>query len=294
MSDVVNEGVSMPPVLTPGPPRRRRAIVLSLVGVVLIVAITGVGLAATNSKTSSAGAAAVVRRALDSTLAESSLAFTVNESVNVAGTSLTATGNGECDLTSALCGVTMSYNGLLGAVGSIQVVYSNGTAYLNLGSAASALVSTPWISVPTGSSNSASLGVSQNPLSGLSVLAAQGATVTNEGAVTRDGEQMTQYTVSADAAEVKSLIASDAAKLPSWMAVAAKSVSSGTVTETVDVDSAGRLGYLQANANETVAGSTVGITVSELVTGYGVPVNVTVPPASQVTSMTSLSQLSGL
>lgn len=294
MGDVVNEGVPMPPVFAPKPPQRRRALAFALVGVLLVVAITGVALASTDSKTPSAGAAVVVRHALDSTIAANSLAFTLNESVSAAGTNLTVTGTGVCDLTSALCGVTMSYSGLLGAAGSIHVVYSNGTVYLNLGSAMSALVSTPWVSIPAGSADSASLGVSENPLSGLSALAAHGATVTNDGAVTRDGQQMTQYSVSVGAAQMQDLIASDAAKLPSWIATAAKSVSAGTVTEIVDVDAAGRLGYVQANANETVAGSTVGVTVSETVTGYGVPVNVSIPSASQVTSITSLSQLSGL
>ena len=57
---------------------------------------------------------------------------------------------------------------------------------------------------------------------------------------------------------------------------------------------AGRLGYVGAKVNETVAGTSVGVNIDETVTGYGVPVTVTVPPSSEVTSITSLSQLSGL
>jgi hypothetical protein len=97
-----------------------------------------------------------------------------------------------------------------------------------------------------------------------------------------------------DASQVQHLITSNASSMPSWMTAAASEVSSGTVVETVDVDAAGRLGYFGANFNETVAGTSVGMNVDETVTGYGVPVTVTVPPASQVTSITNPSQLSSL
>ncbi len=188
----------------------------------------------------------------------------------------------------------MDYSGVLSSAGTIRVVYSGSTAYLNLGSAMSGLLSTPWVSIPVGNSDSASLGVSASPLAGLSLLASQGATVTNDGSVTENGQSMTQYTVSVDASQVQHLINSNAAKLPSWMTGAASKFSSGTVVETVDIDAAGRLGYLGAKVNETVAGTSVGVTIAETVTGYGVPVNVTVPPSSEVTSITNPSQLSGL
>ncbi|HWD95043.1 MAG TPA: hypothetical protein VG246_01325, partial [Acidimicrobiales bacterium] len=177
--------------------------------------------------------------------------------------------------------------------GTIHEVYSGGDVYLNLGTL-SGVLPTPWISLPISNSNSASLGVSASPLSGLSVLASEGATVTNDGSVTENGQTMTQYTVTADTSQVRHLITSNATKLPSWMSAAASKFSSGTVVETVDVDAAGRLGYLDAKINETVAGASVGVNVAETVTGYGVPVNVAAPPSSQVTSITSLSQLSGL
>ncbi len=279
---------------TPPRSRRGRTILVGVLGACVVVAATGVALAVTSSKNSSAGAAVVVRRALDSTLATNSLAFTLGESVSAGSTTVAANGQGECDLSNALCGVTMSYSGPLSSAGSIRVIYAGGTVYVNLGAALSGLGPTPWISVPVSNASSALLGVSENPLAGLSLLAAQGATVTNDGTVSENGQQMTQYTVSVDAAQLQHLITSSAAKLPTWMVAAASKVTSGTETETVDIDSAGRLGYVSAQMSESVAGTSVGVTVEETVTGYGVPVTVTVPPASQVTSITSLSQLSNL
>jgi hypothetical protein len=294
VSDSVNEiaGDSLHP--KPKRSRRGRTFAIVIVGVCLVVAITGAAFALSGSKTPSAGAAVVVRRALDTTLATNSLSFTVSESVDAASTTIAVSGSGECSLSTALCGMSMEYSGLLSSVGTIHAVYSGGTVYLNMGSTLSGLLSTPWISLPISNSNSASLGVSASPLAGLSLLASEGATVTNDGSVTENGQTMTQYTVSIDSSQVQHLITSNATKLPSWMAASASKFSAGTVAETVDVDAAGRLGYVGAKVNETVAGTTVGLNIAETVTGYGVPVTVTVPPPSQVTSITSLSQLSGL
>lgn len=293
MSDSLNESGGMTyeePKRSP----RRRLLAVSLVGGCLVVAVTGTAFALSSSKPSSAGAAVVVRRALDSTLATNSLAFTLSESVDSAGTTIALSGNGECDLSSALCGVTMDYSGVLSAAGTIHIVYSSGTVYLNLGTALSGLSSTPWVSLPVENSNSASLGVSASPLAGLSLLASEGASVTDDGSVTQNGQTMTQYTVSVAASQLQHLITSSAAKLPSWMSAEAAKFSSGTVVETVDIDAAGRLGYLGAQVIETVAGTSVGVNIDETVTGYGVPVTVTVPPSSEVTSLANSNLLSGL
>jgi predicted lipoprotein with Yx(FWY)xxD motif len=294
VSDLVNEFGDDTPTPQPKRSGRGRTVAISIVGVCLVVGVTGGAFALSSPKNSSAGAAVIVRRALDTTLATNSLAFALSESVNAASTTIAVSGNGECDLSSALCGVTMDYSGALSSAGTIRAVYSGGTVYLNLGSALSGLLSTPWVSIPVGNSDSASLGVSASPIAGLSLLATQGATVTNDGSVTENGQSMTQYTVSVDASTVQHLVSSNAAKLPTWMTAAASKFSSGTVVETVDVDAAGRLGYLGAKVNETVAGTSVGVNIAETVTGYGVPVNVTVPPSSEVTSITNPSQLSGL
>lgn len=293
MNDSV-ENMGFGAVEAPERPRRRRPLIVAAAGVLLIVAITGVAVAVTSSKTPSAGAAVIVRKALDSTLATSSVAFTLSESVNAASTTVAVNGSGECDLSNALCGVTLNYSGPLASAGTIRSIYSGGSVYLNLGAALSGLVSTPWISIPVNNSSNASLGISQNPLSGLSLLAAEGATVTNDGSVSENGQTMTQYTVTIDAAQAQHLVTSAASKLPSWVTAAASKATLGTIVETVDIDSAGRLGYVSANVSSTVGGATVNVTTAETITGYGLPVNVTVPPASQVTSITSLSQLAGL
>ena len=221
------------------------------------------------------------------------MAFNLNETGNVAGTSISVNGTGQCDLANALCGVTMNYGGILSTLGSMQAVYAHGVVYLDV-SALSSVVSTPWISLKVTNSSASSLGLSASPLSGLSLLASQGATVTNDGTVSENGQQMTQYTVTATTTQEQKILSSEAAKLPSWITAAASNASAVNVTETVDIDAAGRLGYVSARIDDTVAGASTSLTVAETVTGYGAPVNITIPPASQVTSITSLGQLSNL
>ncbi len=278
----------------PHRPRRRRTLDIAVAGVLLVVAITGAAIAATSSKTPSAGAAVIVRKALVSTLATNSVAFSLSESVSAAATTVAVNGSGECDLSSALCGVTLNYSGPLASAGTIRTVYSGGSVYLNLGDALSGLVSTPWISISVNNSSSASLGVAQSPLSGLSLLASEGAEVTNDGSVSENGQTMTQYTVTIDGSQAQHLVTSATSKLPSWLAAVASKDTIGTIVETVDIDGAGRLGYVSARVSSTVAGTAVNVTSAETITGYGQPVDVTVPPASQVTPISSVSQLTGL
>jgi hypothetical protein len=78
------------------------------------------------------------------------------------------------------------------------------------------------------------------------------------------------------------------------VAKAVPQVSLGAVTETVDIDSQGRLAYISANVSETIAGASVSSVASETVTGYGMTVQMSVPPASQVSSAANLTKLAGL
>jgi hypothetical protein len=143
-------------------------------------------------------------------------------------------------------------------------------------------------------SASASLGISGNPLAGLSYLAQQGAVVTDEGTVSLDNQSVTQYDVSIGSFAAQHIVSSGLHHLPSWVAKAVPHVSVGAVTETVDVDSQGRLAYVSATSSETIAGTAVSSTASETVTGYGMTVQVSVPPANQVSSAANLTKLTGL
>ncbi len=276
------------------PRRRRRRGRFVIAGVCLVVIVVAGVVALTGAKSSSAAAALRVRQALSATLASRSMAYTLNETVNAGGTTVTVVGTGQCDLANAQCDLTMNYGGTLSTIGPVSAVFSNNVIYLELGPSVRRLLPTPWISMSLTNSESASLGIADNPLAGLSLLAQQGAVVTDEGAVTLDGQSVTQYDVTIGSSAAQKIVSSGLSLLPSWISKVASQVSVGSVTETVDVDSLGRLAYVSVSMGDTVAGAAVTATASETVTGYGAPVTITVPPASEVSSAANLTKLAGL
>jgi hypothetical protein len=283
-----------PHALTPLPlrPHRRRRLIVA--GLCLVVVAVALVVAFTGTKSSSAAAAFKVRRALSTTLASRSMAYTLNESVTAAGTTIGITGNGVCDLTNAECKLNMNYGGALASIGTVSAIISNDVIYLELGPSVRDLLPTPWVSMSLTNSETASLGVAGSPLAGLSYLASQGAVVTDEGSVSLNNASVTQYDVSIGSSAAQHIVSSGLHNLPSWVAKAVPQVSIGAVTETVDVDSLGRLAYISANASETIAGTSVSSVASETVTGYGMSVQISVPPASQVSSAANLTKLAGL
>jgi hypothetical protein len=259
-----------------------------------VVVIAALVVALTGTKNSSASAAVKVRRALSATLASRSMAYTLNESVTASNATITLTGSGVCDLTNAECKLTMNYGGALGSVGTVSAIISNDVIYLELGPSVRDLLPTPWVSMSLTNSASASLGVAGSPLAGLSYLAQRGAVVTDEGTVSLDNKSVTQYDVSIGSSAAQHIVSSGLHNLPAWVAKTVPDVSLGSVTETVDVDSQGRLAYVSATASETIAGLAVSSTATQTVTGYGMTVQMSVPPANQVSSAANLTKLAGL
>jgi hypothetical protein len=273
-------------------PRRRRRLITA--GLCLVVVVVAVVVVFTGTKNSTAAAAFKVRRALSATLAERSMAYTLNESVTASGTSIGVTGNGVCDLTNDECKLNMNYGGALSSIGTVSAIISNDVIYLELGPSVRDLLPTPWVSMSLTNSESASLGVAGSPLAGLSDLASQGAVVTDEGTVRLNNQSVTQYDVSIGSSAAQHIVSSGLQNLPSWVVKAVPQVSLGAVTETVDIDSQGRLAYISADASETIAGTSVSSLASETVTGYGMTVKISLPPASQVSSAANLTKLAGL
>jgi hypothetical protein len=276
------------------PPRRPRRGRFFVAGLCLVVIAAGAAVALTGGKSASAAAAFRVRHALTDTLAARTMAYTMSETVNAGSTSVSADGNGQCNLANALCDLSMNYGGALTTLGSVSAVFSRNVIYMKFGPSISALLPTPWVSLSLSNSQSASLGIAGSPLSGLSFLAQQGAAVTDEGTVSLNGHAVIQYDVTIGSSAAHNIASSRLKDLPSWMANVASQATIGTTTETVDVDSQGRLAFVSVSTTETLAGTSVAATVSETVTGYGMPANITVPPSSQVSSSANLTKLAGL
>jgi hypothetical protein len=278
-------------VLDIGP--RRHTMKYIAAGLVLVLVVAAVLIGTSGSGNSSAGAAVIVRKALASTLATNSLAFNLSENVDLGGQGLTVTGTGACDLTSGDCVMTMNYAGVLSSDGPIDVVYSGGVAYLKFAPGVNTKIATPWISTTLNTTSSSQLSPlgGESPLSGLSLLARQGAVVTDEGTVQLNGVTMHTYKVVVSPSAEKKIL-SNSNSLPVWVNSNISTANIGPVTEMVDVNSAGELAQMSADTSVSSGGASATVSLTFKVTGYGVPVTVTVPPANQVTSITSASQLS--
>lgn len=296
MEDEAQSGVSPegPPSLDDVPSGRsarrvRRSVVAGGVAV-LLVGASAVGLSLATS--SPASADAVVSKALVTTLSHSTLAFNLTEGLVVVGQNVTITGSGQCILSSAECDMNVQYGGALSRIGSVQEVLDGGVAYLKFGSAVASRFPTPWVSMPVNTSkllSTSTLGASGSPLSLLTMLAHQGAVVADGGSVVVNGQALHQYNVTFSSSSAQSLISSKLQDLPSWMTTAIKGASFGAVSMKVDLNAQGELATTSMTTSVTVSGQTVNVNVGETITGYGVPVQVTVPPANEVTPLSTPS-----
>jgi len=266
-----------------------------LIGVGAAVVLAGSLVGVSVSRPSSAGADAIVSNALSSTLAKSSLAFHLTVGFTISGESSQITSRGECAFSPELCGMTTTYGGALSTIGSVKTVLSRGVMYYDFGPSLANRYPTPWISIPLSDlklSQTSTLGeTTNNPLVFLTYLAQKGAVVTDDGTANVNGESTKQYLVSFSKSSAQSLVTSKLKNLPSWMTAAVSKDSIGSVQERVDVNSAGELAQVSITASVVSSGHTVNLKMIETMTGYGMAVYVTTPPASQVTPFADLSQL---
>ncbi len=173
-----------------------------------------------------------------------------------------------------------------------QIVIATGDVYVEIPESLGAMAGTPWVSLPISSTALAtSLGNIGSPLSGLALAASDGAVVKDLGEVSLNGAAEHQYSVTLGQAAFKKW--SSTVKLPGWASGAATSVSSSsTLAETIDVNSLGRIAQVTEQVYATVNGASVFSQTTVDFTAYNVPVTVNVPPASEVTPLSTL--LSGL
>jgi hypothetical protein len=274
------------------PRRKAPFIAAALVVIVLVTTIVIVNV----SSNSSAGAAAAVRKALVSSVDMKSAAFDLSENVSSGTTTITVTGNGACTFVSVDCQMSMNFGGALAADGAVTAVFANSVMYMKFNGAIANSLPTPWVSLPLNISKiraSSGLGSSSSPLALLSLLAQKGAVVTNDGAVTVDGNSLTQYTVTASSAVGQNLASGTFKDLPTWMTTQAHGASAGPFTMTVDVNGSGELASLQMTTTASASGTMTTVSVTETMSDYGVPVDVSIPPANQVTSLASVESSLG-
>jgi len=250
----------------------------------------------------------------------SSVAFTVSatRSTSSSTTSLVK-GSGAVDLKTDVGRLSATVPALSGIVGSgndtVNVVTDGGAVYLGSPALSSLTGSTTWLkadvatSATSGNADSSTLAVLANPSQLLGLLSSIGGQVTTVGTVVLDGTQTTEYTTTVTVSELAARAGlTPGSKLGAEVSQVLGQLGNTSVPVTAWVGADGYVRQLSASIdlsraalgglagdliNGTLSGSTAGqATTSTTVTvgfsHYGDPVTVTVPPADQVTDVSSV------
>ena len=270
-----------------GGPRRRGKF---LVGAsVLAIVVAGVAIGVSTSSPS-ANAAAIVRAALVSSVGDKTVSFTMDEQISGAA-NVDVSGSGACDFSSDDCNMTIGLGGQDAALGQVTAIYAGGTAYMSFSGTAASQLPTPWVSLSLNGSSlaqSGSLGTTQNPLSAIAELAKLGGQVTDDGTVNVGDSSMHEYTVALSSSAIESQMSSEMAKMPSWMSKVSSSSAIKGESFDVYINDAGQLGKIAVTTSVSAGGKDAQVTLDEVMTGYGNPVTVNIPPANEVTPLSSL------
>jgi hypothetical protein len=266
---------------------RRNLIPFTLLFVLLVGSIV----TAFASAGPAASAAQIVQGALVTSVGANSVAFTTNETIS-GSASLQVTATGNCDITSGICEATENLSGPLSQYSPVNVDFANNEAYIGFTGDIASQLPTPWISYPFNtSSDSPSQSIAgSNPLSALQQLAQYGAQVTDAGSVTLNGVSEHEYIVVETASNIKSQLN----KLPSWMTSQLNKADLNFQGANVNVyiNPQNQIAEVDASTTLSVSGKTLNVDAKESFSNYGVPFTVSLPPASEVTPISSL--VSGL
>lgn len=277
------------PPATAGPAGlRRRTVVLAGAGVaVLAVAGVAIGIGASSGapRTASATVAASVGRALSDRTARIELTMHVDG----LGQQVDASGPGQIDFTTGSLLVTLGMDVSSTSL-TVPVVYSGGTVYEKVPELSTLEPGRSWATIGMGASagGAGALGSGGNPAAMLALLEQKGATVTDLGPHTVDGAATTAYDVVIPKSMVEHAIAD--AHLPSWMRQAASQVDIGNTQETVYIDRAQHLRRVTIHVDEAAAGNTISVDETMTLSDYGLPVHVTIPPASETVPLQQVIQ----
>ena len=326
--------VSMTPV--PAKPKGPTRLAIAVIAAAIVAAVA-VGAAAFSGGSAASGSGADIASTSPSGAAHGSLAASAAASASASSVSFTVSatettpsstttllqGNGSADLAKGVGRLTASVPGLssvlgVGSQSSVDVISDGTNVYLNIPGVSTLTGGKSWVETSlaglgslTGSSaSSLSLSTLANPSEAFHTLGSLGSPVTDEGTVTLNGEQVTEYQATVNIADVASRLAqgSDAsgaaAKAIQKLGIPTVPVTAWVghdgllrqLSLTADVSHAslgGLLGALGSGSSTAAAGTTVSVILG--LSHYGDPVSVSVPPASDVTNLNDIaSSLKGV
>lgn len=238
--------------------------------------------------------AALVSESAHTTLAEKTADITLTGTISAAGQHIPMNGDGVADFTTHAVSATISAS-IQGMNMHLKELMVDGQVYMGgtMGPVSfSELTGKDWVSLPVSSSANQNL-FGSDPLAQLQLLEQQGSTVTPIGKKTIDGHTATGYTI----VPSRDAMVKGAQKIISQMGLdpsEASQIQSRIAqmqppTLTAWFDSSHLLREISVDLN---MGGGLGVSGSVVMdfTHYGVPVNVTAPPSSDVVSFQQFLQ----
>jgi hypothetical protein len=306
----------------------RRSIVLAVVAVALVASVA-VGAAAfaggSGGSTRASAAPGAAKGSLAASASNSANAGTVAFTVSASETSPATTtqivsGAGSVDLAKGVGQITATVpalSSILGGDSSVTVVSDGKDLYLDVPAISSLVGGKTWLKASPSSASSLiggssagslSLSTLTDPGQVLALLGSLGSPVTNLGTVQLGGTSTTEYRTAVSLSGLASQLgAGSTSSSAGALSKALQQLGVATVPVTVWVGQDGLVrqvalavdlshatlgGLLGGSTAAPVAGSSLDLTVG--FSHYGQPVSVNVPPASQVTDLSSIiSSLQG-
>ena len=231
---------------------------------------------------SSAVDTAFVSTFVDNTV-QTTFTFTVAEATKTAKLSGSAkTDEADKKLALTLTATTGATTVTIHLIADGTAIYVSAPGVLNLPTGK------PWVGVtvgklsselPPGSATTVPVPNISLPGSPLAALQQAGATVVTEGTSSDGGVTVQGYKITLDLTAVISLLTSYG--LPASDADSLRSSGLAPIVMTVDVDGTNQVRLLSGTTSDTSNGQTASVTATAQFSGYGQPVTVTPPPATQ-------------
>ena len=251
----------------------------------LVLVAGGVSTAVVLGGSGNASAQEAVATAAAQTMNSQSADMSMSIDVSILGMHENVSANGAMDFAHKVGTMTMTIP-VNGQQYTEQEIIDGSTVYVNIGGLGGGLApAKPWVSENVGQLGNSSGLNTLDPTSMLQQLQTAGGTVTSLGQTTYDGTSVTEYAATLPA----SAMMGEIGKLPSSLQQGVSGLNLPDMHMNIYVTQDHLLKALSVPSySVSFSGQTMSMDMTMVLSNYGIPVNVTPPPADQVEPLSQL------
>jgi hypothetical protein len=265
--------------------------VAALAGIVVLAGL-GVALAVTSPASSDPAAMAAVQTAAQATAAAQTVTFSLSGQVSASSKGQNQTiafsANGQADAANQAAKVTLNVEGAGTGSTTLSAVLVGGTFYESVHPG-------QWISTPVSSlSQGTAPTTAVNPQTWLHLLEAHGVTATDLGTSTVDGQAVHGYRLTISPSALAQGLQGTSLPAAEQQVIVRDLQDASLGLDVYVAQSGGQLVQAVFDGSISAQGTTVTAHLTLDLSGYGAPVSITAPPASEVTPAGQATLPSGL